>query len=299
MPPAWWIDYICMMDITWDEFVILAGPAITTSADGLWQPMTDARIKAVMPMAPEGAWLFGERGLAGRNPSYAGGVDRGDTELFLVPNEYAAGLWRTAYPGARVEVIGCPRLDELPPREPGPGPVVAVSFHWPASVAPESGTAIGWYSRALPELASRFRVIGHAHPKGDWPRRAERIFRRSGIEFVRDFDDVCRQADVYACDNSSTLFEFASTGRPVVVLNQPAYRRRVHHGLRFWEASTVGVNVERPADLVAGVVRALEDREADRQAREAALHIVYAHRSGAAGRAAAAIAGYAMAEVAA
>jgi predicted dienelactone hydrolase len=26
--------------------------------------MTDERIRAVMPMAPEGAWLFGERGLA-------------------------------------------------------------------------------------------------------------------------------------------------------------------------------------------------------------------------------------------
>ncbi len=32
--------------------------------DGLWQAMTDERIKAVIPMAPEGAWLFGPDGLA-------------------------------------------------------------------------------------------------------------------------------------------------------------------------------------------------------------------------------------------
>ncbi|NTU55652.1 MAG: hypothetical protein HGA79_05335 [Anaerolineales bacterium] len=34
------------------------------SSDGLWQAMTDERICAVIPMAPEGAMLFGERGLA-------------------------------------------------------------------------------------------------------------------------------------------------------------------------------------------------------------------------------------------
>jgi predicted dienelactone hydrolase len=63
-PPEWWIKYICEMDVSWEEFTTLAGPNITTGNDGLWQPMTDDRIRAVMPMAPEGAWLFGERGLA-------------------------------------------------------------------------------------------------------------------------------------------------------------------------------------------------------------------------------------------
>ena len=48
----------------WDDFSAQAGEAITASKDGLWQPMTDARIRAVMPMAGEGWWLFGERGLA-------------------------------------------------------------------------------------------------------------------------------------------------------------------------------------------------------------------------------------------
>lgn len=62
-PPAWWIDYNCNLIGGWDAFVVNAGSAITTSNDGLWMPMTDERIRAVMPMAPEGAWLFGERGL--------------------------------------------------------------------------------------------------------------------------------------------------------------------------------------------------------------------------------------------
>jgi predicted dienelactone hydrolase len=67
-PEEWWIEYICSLHESWDSFADRAGPEITTSTDGLWQPLTDPRIQAVMPMAPESAWLFGERGL--------GAVDR-------------------------------------------------------------------------------------------------------------------------------------------------------------------------------------------------------------------------------
>jgi len=59
-----WIDYYCSPAGNWGEFSEHAGAELTASTDGLWQPMTDERIKAVMPMGPEGAWLFGERGLA-------------------------------------------------------------------------------------------------------------------------------------------------------------------------------------------------------------------------------------------
>ena len=48
----------------WGEFSARVGAAITSSADGLWQPLTDPRLRAVMPMAGEGWWLFGEKGLA-------------------------------------------------------------------------------------------------------------------------------------------------------------------------------------------------------------------------------------------
>ena len=48
----------------WAAFAADAGEGLTVSEDGLWQPMTDQRIRAVMPMAAEGWWLFGPRGLA-------------------------------------------------------------------------------------------------------------------------------------------------------------------------------------------------------------------------------------------
>jgi predicted dienelactone hydrolase len=48
----------------WAAFAAHAGEDITAGDDGLWQPMTDERIRAVMPMAAEGWWLFGPQGLA-------------------------------------------------------------------------------------------------------------------------------------------------------------------------------------------------------------------------------------------
>lgn len=232
--------------------------------------------------------------------SYAGGPDRADTTLALVPNEYSAQRWRKAYPSSRVEVVGCPRLDDLPAREPGPGPVVAISFHFDGPRVPYGGTALhDGYGQVLAELAQRFTVIGHAHPKGHWPERMQRLYRAAGIPFVEDFADVCRQADLYICDNSSTIFEFASTGRPVLLMNASHWHRGRGPGLRFWDAAHVGVNVDRPRDLVAGVERALELRRDDVEAREDALEFVYAYRSGGAERAAGAVVDWARREAAA
>ena len=54
----------CVLASQWDELTAHLGESITASQDGLWQPLTDQRIRAVMPMAGEGWWLFGESGLA-------------------------------------------------------------------------------------------------------------------------------------------------------------------------------------------------------------------------------------------
>jgi hypothetical protein len=218
--------------------------------------------------------------------SYAGGPDRADNAAFLCPNDYSAARWRTAYPRARVEVVGSPRLDDLPPRADGPL-TIAVSFHgdWPRAT-PYGGNALPDFAPALPLLAERFQVIGHAHPGQRWGERMERLYRRHGIEYVPDFLDVCRRADVYVCDNSSTIFEFASTGRPVVLMNAATWHRKGGPGLRFWDAAHVGVNADRREDLIPAVERALDLRPEDVAAREDALAFVYPYRTGGAERAA-------------
>jgi hypothetical protein len=219
------------------------------------------------------------------NGSYAGGRDCEDVSLFLVPNQYSADLWTKAYPKAQVEIVGCPKLDTLPVKDPTEPLTVCISFHWDGYLVPETVSAFGHYRGILPVLAATYNLIGHGHPRAH--ALLERRYRRLNIEFVRDFAEVCRRADTYVCDNSSSMYEFASTGRPVVVLNQPMYRKDVEHGLRFWSAADVGAQVDTAGALLGWVAVAAADPQHDRKAREQALDIVYAYRSGAAQRAAA------------
>lgn len=209
------------------------------------------------------------------HPAYPGGRGYEQASLFLVPNETAARRWRERYPATPVAVIGCPKLDTLPARDPAlTEPVIAFSFHWDGpTIAPEMRSAWTWYRTLVPLVAKQHKVIGHAHPRalgriGTWYKMAK-------IEIVPSFDDVLRRASVYACDNSSSMFEFAATGRPVVVLNAPVFRRTVEHGLRFWEAASVGIQVDRPSTLAEAVNLAVADPPEVRAAREAAVRTVY------------------------
>ncbi|MBN2044623.1 MAG: hypothetical protein JW757_06365, partial [Anaerolineales bacterium] len=64
-PSDWYINFWCRsLASKWGEFASHVGEKITDSDDGLWQPLTDNRIRAVMPMAADGRQLFGARGLA-------------------------------------------------------------------------------------------------------------------------------------------------------------------------------------------------------------------------------------------
>lgn len=237
------------------------------------------------------------------SPGYSGGRARDPRGLFLAPNEYSAERWRAAYPDATVRMVGCPKIETLPERvEDGIKDVVAVSFHWPCGIAPEAGTAFTHYRPSLAGLVERYNVIGHGHPRSlsgePWLRQS---YARLRITRVDDFRDVCRMADVYVCDNSSSMFEFAATGRPVVVLNQPRYRRDVDHGGRFWDWATVGIQVDRPEDLLPAVAEALKDSPEQRAERERIIDLVYPIREGSAALAAEALmdwAGIALAEAA-
>lgn len=63
---GYWFEgwYNCGLAGQWDTFVAEAEEQLTASEDGLWQPVTDPRIWAVMPLATDGHYLFGDKGLA-------------------------------------------------------------------------------------------------------------------------------------------------------------------------------------------------------------------------------------------
>jgi len=233
--------------------------------------------------------IFMEHGAGFRfgngHPSYAGGDGfRNKVDLFLDTNEYVSGANHRANPLIPNVVIGCPKLDKWHqqarlwqrPEE----PVIAIAFHWDCKVAQETRSAYPWFKSALPALAKKYQVIGHAHPRET--AQMKREFERMGIEFVADFEEVLRRADLYINDASSTLYEFASAGRPVLVLNAPIYRRHVRFGLRFWEHSEVGVNCNEPAKLLEAVETALQDKPEQQAKRAAAVAAAYPVRGNAA-----------------
>lgn len=170
---------------------------------------------------------------------YVGGSGMSHVGLFLCTNEAEAEAWRAVYPDARVAVVGAPCMDEwhgIEFRQPAV-PIVAVAFHWKSLAQIESGTAWPDWRNALAEVALHaeehgYRLLGHEHPR--WFGRVLDWWRRLGVEVTDDWREVMQRASVYVCDNSSTLYEFMATGRPVIGLRSTRWRRDVEHGLRFW-----------------------------------------------------------------
>lgn len=190
-----------------------------------------------------------------RHPAYTGGRSRDHYAMILAPNQRVADAAPAHVPAP---VVGSGRFQELlalarsMPLRMVRQPTVGISFHWRCDLFPEAGTALDEYAPHMPDLVAQlrrngWRVYGHAHPRIEVEARA--MWEAAGVEFLSRFEDVVRLCDVYACDNSSTLFEWAALGRPVVLLNSAQYRRGVDFGLRFWEWADIGVQVDDPLEL--------------------------------------------------
>jgi hypothetical protein len=191
--------------------------------------------------------------------SYIGAHDRAGVVAVLVPGRMAAERHSASHPTIPAHQVGCPKLDphHREMRAVRKKPVVAISFHWQCRVCSETRGAFNHYRRALPALAERFELIGHGHPRA--LRGMRRHYEKAGIEVVESFDEVIERADVYVIDNSSTMYEWASLDRPVVVLNAPWFRKRVEHGLRFWSHADVGPMASGPQDVAAAIEAAIAD----------------------------------------
>lgn len=57
-------EMTCSLAGKWDEFEAYAQAAGLIGEERLWKPVTDPRLRAVLPMASSGAWLYGAEGLA-------------------------------------------------------------------------------------------------------------------------------------------------------------------------------------------------------------------------------------------
>ena len=250
---------------------------------------------------PQRPILFMEHGVGltfGDHPGYAGGGGtRKRIDLFLNQNQHTHDLNKRAFPRTPGVVIGTPKFDSATNYTKvtnGKKPVVCVSFHWNGEdVAPEAGNAFKHYMKAIPELAKckEFKLIGHGHPRYRFMLAS--YYYEHGIEAVWDFEEVLRRADVYMHDSGSTLYEFCITGKPVVILNAPEFRRDKHWGIRFWDYSDIGPMVDDPADLMEAIKSQVEAARGGAdpyaKARQKAVRELYPYRGRSAKRAARAI----------
>lgn len=196
------------------------------------------------------------------NGSYLRSTDRAGVVGILVPGKYQAKVSESVHPAIPAYPVGVPKLDDwhkqkknkLPKEAKG---VVGFSTHWDCKVCPETRSSIRHFRGALPQINKKFPLLGHAHPRIAGVMEA--LYQKQNIEYVADFSELVERAEVYVCDNSSTIFEWASLDRPVVLLNAPWYRRNVEHGLLFWEFRDIGLQVDHGRQLAQTIKQALAD----------------------------------------
>lgn len=258
--------------------------AVVVASFGDLRDIRGARRPVIYMEHGAGQSYHGDRRSAG-HPAFAGARDRRGVALFLTPGPAATEANARAHPEIPIVEVGAPKLDlyhrtGIERRLSGARrPVVAITFHWPCRIVPETLSAWPHYMSHLGKLARdpHFQLLGHAHPRAD--RSIQSAYRAYRVERAVSLGDVFERADVLVADNTSALYEFASLGKPTVVLNAPWYRKRIDHDLRFWNAAT-GVQVDHGRELPDAITYALTDPEEQRVARATAVARAYAHTDG-------------------
>lgn len=247
------------------------------------RPTLIAGYRDAEPVHPSRALALIEHG-AGQtytdvqHQGYAGGPGWDRLSLVLAPGPHAGAAWRAAYPD--VPVIEFGTFHQTFVQRPLPQ-TVAFTFHWDCTQTVETRTAWPDWRRQVEQVVAsgRWPVLGHWHPR--WARHA-----RKGANPLAEWwsslgvtpatrEQVFEQAGLLVADNTSLLFEFAATGRPVLCLNAKAYRRDVEHGLRFWSHAP-GHVLDPGDDLATGISTAHSDWHVGRLLRDTAVAETYA-----------------------
>ena len=192
-----------------------------------------------------------------QHSSYVGGRHKERVVLFLNQHALSQNTNLLAYPYVANEIIGTPKTDTIHTVDFNyfaDKPIVCISFHWDCFVCNNTRSAYYYYKDILSELSQskEFTLIAHGHPRQNWTE-----LELLGIKFYSDLNDILPIADVYVNDNSSSMYEFALTGKPVIVLNCPLYDRNRDTGIRFWRY-IIGKQVDSPNELKATILSVLK-----------------------------------------
>jgi hypothetical protein len=150
---------------------------------------------------------------------------------------------------------------------------IVISFHWDCKIVPETRSCFRFYRSVIKSMKEDFNIKIHGHPRNMKKYKAFADYIE--VEYLETFDEVIEQGWIYCCDNSSTIFEWISLDRPVVLLNSHFYRRNVEHGMRFWEFSDIGPNVDVPKTLPDILTKSLTSNQNYQQRRKDVKNQVY------------------------
>lgn len=202
----------------------------------------------------------------------AGGADHEDRHvvLFLAPSEWVAENGKPLYPRAKRLAVGSPRVEQLSLLPCNPESVV-MAWHWNAPGQPEAKGAWERYKVAAKDLASKYPVLGHGHPR--LKSSVGKVYKEWRIPQEWDWAECVQQASALTCDNSSIMWEACALDIPVVVVNAPWYRKEVSWGLRFWEYADIGPQVDTPKDYAEAVRLVLEEDQWKERRAEAAGYV--------------------------
>jgi hypothetical protein len=227
--------------------------------------------------SPEAKVILMEHGIGMTygTAAYADGYGRrAAVSMFLLQSQYVAKKMDSRLTAPR-SVIGIPKLDpwvgEFNRPHPMPQqPVLGLSFHHSNySNVPEAQNAWEIYVKILPKLAKKYHVIGHGHPLE--LNNFRPVYEKNGIEFVDNFEEVMRRADILLFDCTSAGFEYLVTGKPVIILNSPKFRRDKQWGIRFWDYSNIGPMVEGPEELLKTIEMVILDPDRYKEQRKNAI----------------------------
>lgn len=214
-----------------------------------------------------------------QHPAYAGEKGKDKVVLFLNQHFLTHQKNIKTYPKISNFIIGTPKMDQYPiVSSIKEKPLVCISFHWNDNKnIPEMKNSFNYYKKIIPILKDReeFDLVFHGHPKDEkvW----EDYCKKNNIKKIKYLDEVLKEADIYICDNSSSMYEFAALNKPVIVLNNPEYRKSVAGHIRFWEYIP-GLEVNEPEELLPSIIRTIKNPKEFEKNRLDIINHLYPYR---------------------
>lgn len=209
------------------------------------------------------------------SPYYAGGFGKDRVVLFLNNHILTQNKNIKTYPKVKGVIIGTPKCDQIKEKHTDNKQyVICFSFHWDCDVVPETKSAFSFYKDEVIKLSKNkdFKVIFHGHPRNEtvW----NKFCLENNIERVKNIEEVFERSDLYICDNSSSIYEFILTSKPVIVLNAPWYRKWINHGIRFWNYIP-GPQVNHPNELLNTINKMTQNPKDWLDERNKVIKILY------------------------